>query len=132
MKILTPEMMDGSEREVKCPKGGFVSRRMLLESDGMGYTITHTTITPGMRQRWHYKNHLESCYCLKGSGILTEESTGNTHRILPGIMYVLDKNDAHWFIADVEVQLLCIFNPPLKGKEVHQEDGSYLTGVTNE
>jgi len=125
MKILTPRTSDDSGRTVECPTGGFVSRRMLLEEDGMGYTITHTTITPGMRQRWHYKNHLESCYCLKGMGVLTEEETGYQYTILPGRMYVLDKHDAHSFMATVEVELLCVFNPPLKGREVHQEDGSY-------
>ena len=125
MKILRPLIMNGSERIVECPTGGFVSRRMLLESDGMGYTITHTTITPGIKQRWHYKNHLESCYCLKGSGTLIDEATGEKYRIRPGTMYVLDKHDAHLFIADIETELLCVFNPPLKGREIHQEDGSY-------
>lgn len=125
MKIITPSMMNDTDRQVNCPTGGFVSRRMLLAEDGMGYTITHTTITPGMQQRWHYKNHLESCYCLKGGGVLTDEATGDQHTIYPGQMYVLDKHDAHSFIATTEVELLCVFNPPLKGQEVHQADGSY-------
>ena len=38
---------------------------------------------------------------------------------------MLDKNDAHYFEAFEEVTLICVFNPPLTGKEVHQEDGSY-------
>lgn len=118
-------MMNGTDREVRCPSGGFISRRMLLEKDGMGYTITHTTITPGVKQRWHYKKHLESCYCLKGYGTLTDEATGIQHTITPGVMYVLDKHDAHTFVASVETELLCVFNPPLKGAEIHQQDGSY-------
>lgn len=125
MKILTAEMLMDTEREVNCPNGGFVSRRFLLESDNLGYTITHTTITPGMSQRWHYKNHFESCYCIKGYGILTDVKTGVDYTITPGVMYVLDDHDEHIFKASVETILLCVFNPPLKGREVHLPDGSY-------
>lgn len=125
MKIITPNMTNGTAREVHCPKSGFISRRMLLESDGMGYTITHTTIAAGKKQYWHYKNHLESCYCLSGYGVLKDEKTGCEYTITAGVMYVLDKHEPHTFIGSSEVQLLCVFNPPLIGTEVHQEDGSY-------
>lgn len=126
MIITTPEIATKQGREIKCPSGGFVSKRMLLESDGMGYTITHTTVTAGMRQVWHYKNHLESCYCLKGYAKLKNLETGEEYVITAGVMYVLDKHDKHEFYAEIETELLCVFNPPLKGKEIHQKDGSYL------
>lgn len=125
MKITTPEYASMQGREVKCPKGGFVSRRMLLESDGMGYTITHTTIKKGIRQFWHYKNHLESCYCIKGLAHLKDLDSGKEYVISPGVMYVLDKHDKHEFYADIETELICVFNPPLIGAEIHNEDGSY-------
>ena len=48
----------------------------LLESDGMGYGMTKTVIPVGERQHWHYKNHLESCYCVSGKGLLTNAVTG--------------------------------------------------------
>jgi L-ectoine synthase len=127
MIITTPEIAENQGRIAKCPTGGFVSKRMLLESDGMGYTITHTTIKAGLRQMWHYKNHLESCYCIKGYAHLKDLETGTKHIITPGVMYVLDKHDKHEFYADIETELICVFNPPLKGKELHQQDGSYAS-----
>jgi hypothetical protein len=112
------------DRVVECQKGGFVSNRILLESDGMGYTLTKTVVNPGS-WRWHYKNHLESCFCVSGHGEILNESTGETFEIEPDTTYVLDQHDAHVFTAYVETVLICVFNPPLSGKELHQEDGSY-------
>lgn len=123
MKVINvADLPDG--RVVKCPKGGFTSNRILLEEDGMGYTVTKTVVNPGAWD-WHYKEHLESCYCVSGHGRLTNAKTGETFEILPGTLYALDKNDAHTFEALVETVLICVFNPPLLGREVHQEDGSY-------
>jgi quercetin dioxygenase-like cupin family protein len=125
MKIVKIEDIKNTEREVKCPNGGFTSNRILLKSDGMGFGMTKTVIPPNGKQHWHYKNHLESCYCVSGYGILTDIKTGETYEILPDTTYVLDKNDDHYFEAIEEVVLICAFNPPLTGEEVHQDDGSY-------
>jgi L-ectoine synthase len=38
---------------------------------------------------------------------------------------VLDKNDEHSFQAVNDVMLISVFNPPVTGTEVHNEDGSY-------
>ncbi len=124
MKIINVKEL-AQDRVVECPKGGFVSNRILLDEDNMGYTMTKTVIPVNGKQFWHYKEHLESCYCVKGRGELTNKETGETFEISEDITYVLDKNDAHYFEAFEEVTLICIFNPPLTGKEVHQEDGSY-------
>ena len=110
---------------VPCPLGGFISNRMLLENDGMGFSISNTVIPVGEKQHWHYKNHLEACYCISGEGVLVDLETEEHHLIEPGVMYVLDKNDDHTFEALQEVTLLCVFNPPLKGTEIHGKDGSY-------
>jgi quercetin dioxygenase-like cupin family protein len=112
-------------RVVECPNGGFTSHRILTEIDGMGFGLHKTVIPKGKRQFWHYKNHLESCYCISGKGVLTNKKTKETFNIVPDTTYVLDKNDAHYFKAIEEVTLLCVFNPPLQGKETHQKDGSY-------
>ena len=126
MKIIDTEKLRGTDRDVRCPHGGFVSLRPLLESDGCGFTATRTIIPKGDPQFWHYKNHIEACYCLKGEGELTDVSSGEKHHIKEGVWYVLDKNDPHEFQALTNsVELLCVFNPPLKGKETHKEDGSY-------
>jgi L-ectoine synthase len=121
-----------AERKVSCPHGHFISYRGVLESDGMGYTVTKTVIPKGDPVLWHYKNHLESCYCVSGTGTLVNWETGEEYEIGPDSLYVLDKHDAHVFQAHETVTLICVFNPPLTGREVHQADGSYsLKETTN-
>jgi len=103
---------------------GFKSHRILKDVDGMGYTMTKTIVEPGVH-RWHYKQHLESCYCVSGSATLTNERTEESFAIDPDVTYALDNNDPHIFQAHEETILICVFNPPLKGDELHGEDGSY-------
>jgi len=122
MKIVNCNNMPES-RKVKFHAG--VSHRMVLESDGMGFTHTKTCIDAGTRVFQHYKNHLESCYCVSGKAILTDAITGEDFEITKDVTYILDKNDPHWFEAIEDTVLICVFNPPLKGNEIHKEDGSY-------
>lgn len=122
MKIIDLNSIEET-RKVKFHAG--ISNRILLESDGMGYTMTKTVIEPNNKQFQHYKNHLESCYCVSGLATLTNAITGEEFEIKPDVTYVLDKNDPHYFEAHETTVLICVFNPPLKGQEIHQEDGSY-------
>lgn len=125
MKVIRIENVIETEREVHCPKGGFVSYRYLLKKDGMGFSLHRTDVPRGERQHWHYKNHLEACYCMSGVGELTDIESNETFLIKPGDCYVLDKNDNHYFRAKTDVVLISVFNPPVAGREVHNEDGSY-------
>lgn len=108
------------------PYAAGVSNRLLLEADGMGYTMTKTVVAPGIRQFQHYTGHLESCYCVSGRATLTNANTGAVFEIGPDTTYVLDQYDPHFFEAHEETTLICVFNPPLKGREIHREDGSYV------
>lgn len=126
MHIIKTESLVNTDREVKCPKGNFTSHRILLEKDGMGFTLTETHIPKGTFAYWHYKNHLEACYCVSGKGVLTWVATGYEFNIEPGTTYALNENEAHTFDALEDTVLICVFNPPLKGTEVHQEDGAYV------
>ena len=64
------------KRVVTCPNGGFKSFRYLIEKDNMGFGMTKTVIPPNGEQYWHYKNHLEACFCVEGKGEITNVSTG--------------------------------------------------------
>lgn len=125
MKVVSLIDVKESGRAVKCPKGGFVSYRFLLERDRMGFSVHKTVIPKGEAQHWHYTRHLEACYCIQGAGILTNLANGEKHWIFPDHLYALDENDDHTFQAIEDVVLISIFNPPVKGAEVHKEDGSY-------
>lgn len=125
MKVIKLTDIRETEREVRCPKGGFVSFRYLLKSDGMGFSLHKTVVPKGDAQHWHYRNHLEACYCVVGEGVLTNLETGKQYLIQPDTCYVLNNHDDHTFQAIEETVLISVFNPPVTGKEVHGADGSY-------
>ena len=86
-----------------------------------------TTIFAGTQTHIWYKNHLEAVYCVEGSGEVELIPSGEVFRIEPGTIYALNKNDRHWLRADAggDMRLVCSFNPPLVGNEVHDADGVY-------
>ncbi len=104
---------------------GWESTRLLLKNDNMGFSFHITTIYRGAELHLHYQNHLESVYCISGSGDIEDLATGRIYSILPGTIYILDQHDRHILRAHEEMQMACVFNPPLHGKEVHNTEGSY-------
>ena len=124
MVVITNESAT-ENRTVKCPKGGFVSIRYLIQDDGMGFGLHRTEIPKGDWQHWHYKRHREACYCVSGNGLLKRADTGTVFEIKPGTCYVLNNYDDHYFRALTDVVLISVFNPPVTGREVHDESGSY-------
>ncbi len=84
-----------------------------------------TVIPKGGPHHWHYVNHLEACYCIKGRGELVDLATGIHHLITPDVVYVLDNHDDHTFEALEDTILISVFNPPLQGNEKHDENGHY-------
>jgi len=100
--------------------GNGLSRRFLLEEDGMGYTVTDTIVRAGTKSLIEYKNHLEACYCIEGKGSVIEMD-GTEHVIEVGTMYALDKRDPHYLLGgeDEDLRLVCMFTPALKGDEHH-------------
>jgi L-ectoine synthase len=108
--------------------GNGLSRRFLLEADGMGYTVTDTIVRAGTKSLIEYRNHLEACYCIEGRGSVIEMD-GTEHEIVPGTMYALDQRDPHYLCGgeNVDLRLVCMFTPALQGDEHHdfsQEDAS--------
>ncbi len=103
----------------------WTSRRLLLERDGMGFSLHDTVIAAGASLPMHYKNHLEAVYCIDGKGSISDRSTGETFSIQPGTVYALNAHDKHILFAETKLRLVCVFNPPLTGQEVHDEHGAY-------
>ncbi|MGM0443384.1 MAG: ectoine synthase [Fibrobacterota bacterium] len=115
----------GTDREVKDPEGGWTSRRLSLKDDNMGFSFHDTLIHPGHDLHLWYKNHLETVYCVQGRGEIKDLATGEVHPIENGTIYLLNNHDRHILRAFEEMRLICGFNPPVTGREVHDEDGSY-------
>ncbi len=104
----------------------FESRRLLLAADGLGYSLHDTVVQPDSEQHLHYKNHVESNYCIAGSGEVENVETGEVHPLRPGTLYTLDRNERHVIRAGEDgLRFVCIFTPALDGGETHDADGSY-------
>ncbi|TVP88181.1 MAG: ectoine synthase [Pseudomonadaceae bacterium] len=126
MIVRTLDECINSDRRVKAENGNWESVRMLLKDDNMGFSFHITTIFAGTETHIHYKNHLESVYCMSGNGEIKTLSDGKVYQIQPGTLYILDKHDEHMLYGGSEdMKMACVFNPPLSGKEVHDKDGVY-------
>ena len=112
-----------SERRVVTPT--WESTRLLLKSDQMGFSFHITTIYADTETHIRYRNHLEAVYCISGEGEVETLSDGVVHKISPGTIYILDRHDDHLLRGLTEMTLACVFNPPLSGREVHDEHGVY-------
>ena len=113
----------GTENDVD--NANWRSRRLLLKKDGMVFSLHDTIIRAGTETFLWYKNHYEAVYCIEGRGEVEDTETGKVYTIEPGTLYVLDNHDKHRLSAEEDMRLICVFNPPCTGREVHDEDGSY-------
>lgn len=113
----------GTDREVSSE--GWTSRRLLLAADQMGFSLHDTLIHAGAELELHYKNHLEAVYCVGGEGSVEVVGSGERIPLRDGTVYALDQNDQHILRADTEMRMVCVFNPPLVGNEVHDATGAY-------
>jgi L-ectoine synthase len=101
------------------------SVRLLLKSDGMGFSFHITRIQTGAQLKMHYRNHLEAVYCISGTGSIEDCEAEEVHVVRPGIIYALDQHDSHILRAETDLMLVCVFVPPLAGREVHDDTGAY-------
>ncbi len=104
---------------------GWESARLLLKDDGMGFSMHVTTLQAGSELKMHYQNHLEAVLILKGTGTIEDLATGEVHKLQPGILYALNDHDRHIVRPQTDILTVCVFNPPVTGREVHDENGAY-------
>lgn len=123
MIVRTLDEILGTDNEVKADT--WASRRLLLKDDNMGFSFHDTIIYAGTETHIWYKNHLEAVYCVGGEGEIETISDGKVYPIKDGTMYALDKHDEHYLRATKDMRMICVFNPPLTGRETHDKDGVY-------
>lgn len=106
---------------------GWNSRRLIFRDAGVGYSINDTIIKSGAELVMEYRHHFEAVYCIEGEGEIEDLATGKVHPIRPGTLYVLNLHDRHCLRANrgTYMRMVCVFNPPLTGREVHDETGAY-------
>lgn len=113
----------GTERDVEAPT--WTSRRFVLAGDRVGFSLHDTVLHEGTVTEMWYRNHIEAVYCIEGEGVLEDLGTGEVHEIRPGTMYLLNDHDRHRLTATTTFRMVCVFNPPCTGREVHDETGAY-------
>lgn len=112
-----------TDRDVQAPN--WCSRRLLLAHDKVGFSLHETIIYANTETLIWYRHHIEAVYCIEGEGEVEETATGKKHVIRPGTLYTLDGHERHLLRCTRQLRLICVFNPPLTGKEVHDAEGVY-------
>lgn len=123
--MIVRTLQEARESERRVVAENWESTRLLLKSDNFGFSFHITQIYAGTETPIHYKNHLEAVYCISGEGEIETVDDGKVYPIRPGTIYLLDKHDKHLLRGKTELTMACVFNPPLNGKEVHDETGAY-------
>lgn len=123
MIVRTLQEVAGTDRETSAAT--WTSRRLLLKSDGMGFSLHDTILYAGTRTEMEYQNHLEAVYCIAGKGELQDLTHQKTYKIEAGTMYALSGNERHILFAQEDLRMVCVFNPPVVGPETHDENGVY-------
>ena len=123
--------LEGTSREVKGE--GWISTRLLLKKDNMGFSMHETILSKNTKLKLHYQNHLEAVYCISGKGRVINLEDHKEYDIYPGVIYALDKNDRHILMSFKEdLRFVCVFNPPVSGEEKHDKNGSYPANDSRE
>ncbi len=123
MIVRSLDELIGTKRDVRGKV--FASRRFLLAEDGVGFTLTETTIEAGAEQVMWYKHHIEANYVIEGEGEVEDLGTSEIFPMKAGTMYTLDKHERHRMRAFTRLKIVCVFTPALTGTEMHDEDGTY-------
>lgn len=123
MIVRTLHDIEGTERDVQAPT--WYSRRFVLANDRVGFSLHDTVMKAGTETTMWYRNHIEAVYCIEGEGTLEDLAAGKSYPIRPGTMYLLNDHDRHCVKAVTDLRMVCVFNPPCTGGEVHDEEGVY-------
>ena len=123
MIVRTTTEITGTDRDVA--DGTWRSKRIILAGDGVGFSFHETTIEAGSVNEFHYQHHVEAVWLVAGKGTLTDLDTGREYPLAAGTMYLLDGHERHRIVCEEQMRMLCVFNPPVTGREVHDENGAY-------
>ena len=122
MLVRTMQETTGTDRDVR--GDGWRAVRHFVRADGLGFSLSETTVEAGREMQLWYKHHQEACYVMEGEAEITERDTGAVHRIGPGDAYA-PQQDRHTIRVVSPLRLVCVFSPALTGRETHDADGSY-------
>ncbi|SFB40415.1 ectoine synthase [Amycolatopsis marina] len=114
-----------NETEADVKTANWRSKRLILAGDKVGFSMHETTLYAGTVNQFWYANHVEAVFVVEGEGELVDSATGEVFQLRPGTMYLLNNQDKHEVRPTTDVRAVCVFNPPVTGREVHDENGVY-------
>lgn len=123
MIVRTLAEIKGTDRDVQSETWN--SQRLLLARDGQLFSMHETILYAGTETSMWYANHIEAVYCVGGDGELFNDETGEVHPLADGTLYLLDGHEHHRVRARTDLRMVCVFTPPVTGREVHDESGAY-------
>ncbi len=127
MIVRTTAEISDTERDVA--DAAWRSKRIILAGDGVGFSFHETTINANSVSEFQYRHHVEAVWVVEGSGVLTNLENGDEFKLEPGTMYLLDGHEKHRVTCHEQLRMMCVFNPPVTGKEVHDETGTYPPSI---
>jgi L-ectoine synthase len=115
--------IEDTERDVRTPN--WRSKRLILAREQVGFSMHETILDAGSVNDFWYAHHVEAVFVVAGEGELLDKETGITYQLGPGSLYLLDGHEHHQLRPKTEMRTVCVFNPPVTGREVHDENGVY-------
>lgn len=122
MIVRTLDEITDTDRDVS--GHGWRALRLLVRSDGLGFSLSETRVEPGAELDLWYKHHEEACFVIEGEAEVTDRESSAVHRVGPGSVYA-PRHERHTVRVISPLRLVCVFNPALTGQETHDADGSY-------
>ena len=123
MIVRTLEEVTDTDRDVKTPT--WRSRRLVLAEENPGFSLHETVLDAGSVNDFWYANHIEAVFITEGEGELYDKDNDKTYKLASGSIYVLNGNEKHQLRPRTQMRTVCVFNPPVTGREVHDEHGVY-------
>ncbi|ALE86472.1 L-ectoine synthase [Pseudonocardia sp. Ae406_Ps2] len=125
MIVRTIDEITGTDRDVESENGQWRSKRIVLANDKVGFSVHETTLQAGTINDFWYANHIEAVFITEGEGELYDKDNDVTYQLKPGSIYVLSGHEKHQLRPKTTIKCVCVFNPPVTGREVHDENGVY-------
>ena len=126
MLLKSFQEVEASGQVVAISHGNSTAVRVLLKSDGLGFSLSEARCGANRSSNLWYKNHWEANYVRAGKGVITDRTSGESWQASPGMLYCVGPNDKHTVANSSDpLRIISIFNPPIEGPETHDQDGAY-------
>lgn len=123
MLVRSVDDVTGTEDDVQTEN--WRSARIILAREKVGFSVHETTLKAGSDNYFWYANHIEAVFITEGEGQIIDLATDEVHELKPGTVYLLNNHDKHRVLPRTQIKCVCVFNPPVTGREVHDENGVY-------